>query len=248
MATLANLCLPGGNKSYRGGTLEGTVGFGSGSLRSTNAGNCRNTAFGYRALSNSSLSGGNNTAIGALAGTTITTGCKNTLIGYNTGNAITSGISNIIIGSGGEGITSGCDNIAIGLSISGFSGNSQYRIGIGRAVQVYGDKSIAIGAGARANTCSVSIGFYTFTGNCSVALGRNAVACGCISVAIGNCSTDSGYNCGIVIGNSAYASGINSIMIGNEYTSGANTITMGNAGNNVYNCIYGGWTYCSDFN
>ena len=42
--------------------------------------------------------------------------------------------------------------------------------------------------------------------------------------------------------------GINSIMIGNDYFSCANTIIMGNLGHTVCNCIYGGWTYCSDFN
>jgi hypothetical protein len=56
-----------------------------------------------------------NTALGALAGDSITTGVNNTAIGYNSGTSVTGGLNNTFVGfNSGDGITSADNNTAVG--------------------------------------------------------------------------------------------------------------------------------------
>jgi cytoskeletal protein CcmA (bactofilin family) len=104
-----------------------TVGRGKGDI-------LQNVAVGYQALK-SNISSGNNTAIGYLAGSTISTGLGgNTLVGYEAGSAISTGIGNICIGDeAGTAITDGNYNITIG---NNNINNGNYQICIGDPLHI----------------------------------------------------------------------------------------------------------------
>jgi hypothetical protein len=253
MATLANLCIGNPNiRVNRGGTTEGTLGFGYYALRSTNGANARNTAFGS-ALINTGLAQCYNTAIGQLAGCANTSGQQNTSVGHYAGRAITTPYQNNAFGFKALcSQTTGCRQIAIGAcAMYNYNGNASIGIGfraktatascsiaIGAYAKAYGNRSVAIGhnADADVNTDTVLIGSNTVSnGNNNVVIGYGACAGGC---------------CSIAIGYKAKTSDNNQISIGSNFsnTYAAGTITMGNTSNNVYNCIYVDWTYCSDRN
>jgi hypothetical protein len=252
MANLANLCIGNANiRVNRGGTTEGTLGFGYYALRSTNGANARNTAFG-RALIDTGLSHCYNTAVGHLAGCANTSGQQNTSVGHYAGRAITTPYQNNAFGFRALcSQTTGCRQIAIGACAM-YSCN--------------GNASIGIGFRARTNTanCSVAIGAYaTALGNRSVAIGYKANTDWSNNVIIGACSYSGGNNntvigfeakttavyCNITIGYCAKTSYDNQILIGSMFTNTcpAGAIVMG-SGINSYSCIYVDWSYCSDRN
>jgi hypothetical protein len=253
MATLANLCIGNANiRVNRGGTTEGTLGFGYYALRSTNGANARNTAFGG-ALINTGLSHCYNTAVGALAGCANTSGQQNTSVGHYAGRAITTPYQNNAFGFKALcSQTTGCRQIAIGAC-------AMYNCN--------GNASIGVGFRARTATasCSIAIGAYAKAyGNRSVAIGHNAdagsntdnVLIGADAISNGNSNVNIGYGtcnggcCSIAVGYKAKNSADNQIIIGSNFTNtyAAGTIVMGNTFNNQYNCIYVDWTYCSDRN
>ena len=253
MATLANLCI--GNSSTRvnrGGVTEGTLGFGYQALRSTNGGNTKNMAFGT-ALIAYNLSSCYNTAIGHLAGCGNTSGQQNTSVGHYAGRAITTPYQNSAFGFKALcAHTTGCRQIAIGAFAlySSTTGNSSIAIGL-NANTDNATNSIAIGQGAIANqNRSVAIGLNAFsTGDDNVAIGASSNIGAANSVAIGYRAKTAGC-CSIAIGCNTSTCYDNQISIGRGFTNYycAGTITMGNGNNNVYNCIYVDWTYCSDRN
>jgi len=252
MATLANLCIGNPNiRVNRGGTAEGTLGFGYYALRSTNGANARNTAFGT-ALINTGVSHCYNTAIGFLAGCANTSGQQNTSVGHYAGRAITTPYQNNAFGFKALcSQTTGCRQIAIGACAM-YNGNGNASIGIGfKARTNDANCSIAIGTYAQANgNRSVSIGYGAITDNSdNVLIGYNAQSGGSNSVAIGYRAITVG-NCSIAIGVNTKTSYDNQISIGSNFnnTYSANTITMGNFNNNICNCIYVDWTYVSDRN
>ena len=251
MATLANLCIGTANiRVNRGGTTEGTLGFGYHALRSTNGANARNTAFGT-ALINTGLAQCYNTAIGLLAGCDNTSGQQNTSVGHYAGRAITTPYQNNAFGFKALCTqTTGCRQIAIGACAM-YSGNGNVSIGIGfRAITANANCSIAIGAYSSAQgTRSVALGCGAIANsNDSVAIGTNSEVGGANSVAIGYKAVAGGA-CSIAIGYNAKNNYNNQISIGSNFTNGyaAGAITMGNNSHN-YACVYVDWTYCSDRN
>ena len=253
MATLANLCI--GNSSTRvnrGGVTEGTLGFGYQALRSTNGGNTKNMAFGT-ALIAYNLSSCYNTAIGHLAGCGNTSGQQNTSVGHYAGRAITTPYQNSAFGFKALcAHTTGCRQIAIGFGAMAQSTTGNSSIAIGVNAETYNTtNSIAIGQGAIAQgNRSVSIGLNAFsTGDDNVAIGASSNIGAANSVAIGYRAKTAGC-CSIAIGCNTSTCYDNQISIGRGFTNYycAGTITMGNGNNNVYNCIYVDWTYCSDRN
>ena len=253
MATLANLCI--GNSSTRvnrGGVTEGTLGFGYQALQSTNGGNTKNMAFGT-ALTACNLSSCYNTAIGHLAGCGNTSGQQNTSVGHYAGRAITTPYQNSAFGFKALcAHTTGCRQIAIGFGAMAQSTTGNSSIAIGVNAETYNTtNSIAIGQGAIAQgNRSVSIGLNAFsTGDDNVAIGASSNIGAANSVAIGYRAKTAGC-CSIAIGCNTSTCYDNQISIGRGFTNYycAGTITMGNGNNNVYNCIYVDWTYCSDRN
>ena len=254
MATLANLCIGNPNiRVNRGGTAEGTLGFGYYALRSTNGANSKNMAFG-NALQNTSLAHCYNTAIGHLAGCGNTSGQQNTSVGHYAGRAITTPYQNSAFGFKALcAHTTGCRQIAIGAFAlySSTTGNSSIAIGL-NANTDNATNSIAIGQGAIANqNRSVAIGL-----NATVCQGENSVAIGASTTVAAANSVAIGYKariygcCSIAIGHDARTCCDNQISIGSNYINcfAAGTIIMGNGSHNVYNCIYVDWSYCSDRN
>jgi hypothetical protein len=79
------------------------------------------TAVGYRALYGGSATpanntGGENTAVGHLAGDGITTGSTNTIVGHNAGRSITTGSGNTVLGAGLAGSAALANTVLIGSS------------------------------------------------------------------------------------------------------------------------------------
>ena len=110
-----------------GAVIQGlTVGLGANAVAG-------NTAVGLFALASGSLSGGNNTALGAVALTALTTGVFNTAVGQSALNAGTSGNYNAAVGASALALnTSGANNSAVGaysLS-SNISGSSNIGVGV----------------------------------------------------------------------------------------------------------------------
>lgn len=255
MATLANLCIGNPNiRVNRGGTTEGTLGFGYYALRSTNGANARNMAFG-NALQNTGLAQCYNTAIGMLAGCGNTSGQQNTSVGHYAGRAITTSYQNSAFGWKALcAHTTGCRQIAIGAGAMANSTTGNSSIAIGVSADTYNaTNSIAIGQGAIASSNrSVAIGLNaTIASENSVAIGSSTSICAANSVAIGYRARTYGC-CSIAIGHDARTLYYdNKISIGSNFfntCNGAGVITMGNTSNNTYNCVYVAWTYCSDRN
>lgn len=251
MASLANASICG-HTVCRGGTVEGNASLGYLTLRSTNAANQFNAGFGAFALSSTSLShccntgvgylalcantsGQQNTGVGAYAGRAITTAYQNVAIGFKALCANSTGHKQVAIGANASiGSTSGTKSIAVGAFSS--TGNAACAIAIGAYAQSTGTRSVAIGYGANAyGTQAVAIGNNSNANSCSTSIGASSSATGI---------------CAIAIGYSAKAQEDNQITIGyqalNNY--GANAIMFGTTSNNVCNCIYVNWTYCSDQN
>lgn len=250
MATLASLSI-NNNRICRGGSTEGTLGFGICALQSTNGGNIRNHAFA-NALQSTSLSSCYNTAIGVLAGCANTSGQQNTSVGHYAGRAITTPYQNNAFGFKALcAQTTGCRQIALGACAMYSSTTGNASIGIGfRAKTGNANCSIAIGAYSTAEgTRSVAIGAYAAAQhNNSVSIGTNSSVTNSDSVAIGYQSKAG--QCSIAVGYFAQSNYLNSIIIaGNaQNVFGDNTILFGSGVNNVCNCVYVDWTYCSDRN
>jgi hypothetical protein len=91
-----------------------------------------NAAFGFNTMSSASLSGSNDTGIGAEALSADTTGYYNTALGANAGNTITTGSQNTCIGEGAcNGITTGNDDVVIGYGIPALSSSLTNAIVLG---------------------------------------------------------------------------------------------------------------------
>ena len=202
-----------------------------------------NTAFGCGALFSNTAGCGNNTAIGydTLSGNT--TGTSNTSIGtlsraYGVGTSIgfCSLLNNggVAIGAGAGSTYANSTNIGVGIATFRYFCNT---VTIGNNAGAY------MGAGPTKNVIIGSQAACTNPGqnfNCSVILGA------CAGIAVGDCSVIGGYNSGVNTGGAS-----NNILIGyaasqqNGYGCNHQTV-LGNANNNVYNCVYAAWTNVSD--
>jgi hypothetical protein len=204
-----------------------------------------NIAFGSGSLrDNTASTGYSNTGIGIGALAYNTTGIKNTAIGAS---SLFSNNGSFRTGLGTD--TRGLDayTTSIGANVGGvYSGYHAGNIAIGSAQsgKQACTNSITVGycAGYSSGNAKIAIGYLTRSGgNCSIVIGSKA---GYTSV--GNCSIAIGYNAGCSTGNAT-----NNILVGYNATQqngyGCNDQTvLGNAYNNVYNCVYAAWTDVSD--
>ena len=91
-----------------------------------------NRAVGHQALlvaDNTSGADGNNVAIGASAGSTVTSGVRNVLVGVSTGASLTTGNDNIMIGKGADvSANAAANQITIGNDINA-GGNNNFAFG-----------------------------------------------------------------------------------------------------------------------
>jgi hypothetical protein len=205
-----------------------------------------NIAFGCGALFSNTAGCGSNTAIGYYNLSGNGTGIKNTAIGAFSLNG---GSNSYRTGLGTD--TRGPDayTTSIGFNVGGaYSGCHTGNIAIGSAEsgkRAYAN-SITVGyrAGQYAGKASIAIGYETRSGyNCSVVIGNKA---GCTGNSVGECSILIGYGAGFSTG---FAN--NNILVGsnaqqqNGYGVDYQAV-LGNAYNNVYNCVYAAWTNVSD--
>jgi hypothetical protein len=203
-----------------------------------------NTAFGSGSLQSNTTGCGCNTGIGFVALASNTTGIKNTAIGigslyggngsYRTGlgdNTRGQDVYTTTIGSSVGGNYSGChtSNIAIG---SAQSGKTAYA------------NSITVGycAGYSSGNAKIAIGHLTRSGgNCSIVIGSkagyNSVGDRSIAIGYGAGASTGGADTNILVGYNATQQ--------NGYGCTSQTV-LGNAYNNVYNCVYAAWTDVSD--
>jgi hypothetical protein len=95
----------------------------------------RNTAVGYLAgggSSSSQISGYDNSYVGALAGTNITSGSRNVAVGFNALQKLTTGNDNIALGSEAlANLTTGSYNVAIGYNACSQVTKGSYKTCIG---------------------------------------------------------------------------------------------------------------------
>ena len=147
-----------------------------------------------------------NTALGANAGDSVTTGTCNTLFGYNAGTTITGGLNNTFIGfSAGDGYLSADNSTAVGSNALGNTGgNNNTAVGFcAGGGMTSGGNNTMVGtcAGRNATTADniTVLGFNalsgTHTGNGTVALG----ACALTVSTTGGCNTAVGCNAGLTV-------------------------------------------------
>ena len=174
-----------------------------------------------------------NTALGANAGDSVTTGTCNTVVGYNAGTAISGGLNNTFVGfSAGDGITSADNNTAVGSNALGNTGgNNNTAVGFcsGGGISSGGNNTmVGTCAGRNATTAdnTTVLGFNalsgTHTGNGTVALGACALA---VSTS-GGCNTAVGCNAGLSVTSGA----INTLVgfsAGSAITTGGSNTLVG---------------------
>ena len=195
-----------------------------------NGGNDGTTGIGYKVGQCNSVG---STFIGALAGQYVT-GSNNTAAGFGAlqgcSGSPSSGIYNVAVGFNAFNCaTTGYNNVIIGSSAFG-SGSSQINnVILGSSAAKDNPRDNAVVIGVEASCCN--------SGYREVVIGhranRNGIG-GKNNVIIGRCA---GYA-------NSYS---NVIIIGTDVSVTANDhIVWGNSNNNVYNCVWGGWSYFSD--
>jgi hypothetical protein len=207
-----------------------------------------NTAFGYGALANNAASSGSNTGIGSTTLFNNTDGINNTAIGF-------SALSNCYVGTNKTAIGTGAgtnDNFINNTSIGAQAGRcpqGKLAVSIGYYAGKYhrcGDVNIGYraGYGCTAYGNNVAIGYYALINGGS---GVYSVVFGSIAgKSIGDRSVIGGFGSGVNTGGAS-----NNILIGygasqqNGYGCNDQSV-LGNANNNVYNCVYAAWTDVSD--
>ena len=151
-----------------GAVIQGlTVGLGANAVAG-------NTAVGVVALASGSLSGGNNTAVGSSALTSLTTGVFNTAVGQAALNAGTGGNYNAAVGASALVLnTSGQQNTALGaysLSVN-ITGSFNTAVGVNALSNSTGSQNLALGQGAGSSLTTGSnntfIGSYAGTAGLS---------------------------------------------------------------------------------
>ena len=184
-----------------------------------------NVAIGYRAMKVANYDGaGNNVAVGADAGLSMTTGIFNTFVGAFAGDAHTVGYNNVAIGTNALGAdVSSRGTIAIGaaaLSSQNTTNTDAYNVAVGfgaGADLTTGERNVLLGAIAGeeitdADDC-VGIGFRSCGGNAgSATTGHDNI---CIGTDSGEALTSGNKNC--FMGKGA----------GNVYTTGYQNICVG---------------------
>jgi hypothetical protein len=166
-----------------------------------------------------------NTALGAFAGDSVTSGTDCVFIGYNAGTGVTTGVNVIAIGSGaldqatnptnaiaigkdamGVASTGGVNNIAIGASAmaSGAAGSNNIAIGTGAAQVISSATQNTIvgnlaGAAITTGSDNVAMGYQSLdacnTGIQNTAVGKSALS----ASTTGSNNTAVGYNAGLAL-------------------------------------------------
>jgi len=216
-------------------TISGlTVGKGAGAVST-------NTAVGASALSNGSLSGGNNSVFGYQPATALTTGTDNLIAGYQAGNAVTTGTRNTILGSqSGQSLTTGSDNILIGYrTIYNAASTGSYNVALGNQA-LYSNTTASNNTAVGYQAGYTQSGASTGNTYCGYQAGY-AVTQGTYNTLIGNTAgsnlTTGTFN--TFIGTSA---GTDAVFNG---TTQSNRVVIGD--NNVTNAyIKVAWTVTSD--
>ena len=191
-----------------------------------------NTAFGANA-GNSLTTGTNNVTIGHDAGTQISSGANNVFIGFQAGDSITVGTNNIAIGAQAlAASTIAVNNLAIGLNALGYgaagSGNTAIGLAAGANVTTGTNNTfIAQNAGDAITTGSnnIAIGFNALstatTAGSTIAIGNNA-----LTLATGTTNVAIGASAG-----SAVTTGTTNLLVGNTagdaITTGSNNTIIG---------------------
>jgi hypothetical protein len=208
-----------------GGCVNSTA-FGRCALNSTNN---YSTGIGYRVGQCDSIG---STFIGAKAGQ-YNSGSENTAVGFGAlqspGTAGNTAGSNIAIGFNAFNCaTTGNKNIAIGSSAFGAGTDQINNVILGSSAARCGSKNNAVIIGVEAG--------FNDSGYRNVIIGHRANR---------NCGSQNN----VIIGRCAgYANPYgNVIIIGTDVSVTNNYhIVWGNSNNNVYNCVWGGWSYFSD--
>jgi len=202
----------GGNGKVVIDTL--TVGLGKGSVAT-------NTAVGASALA-SNTTGSLNTAVGASALEANTTAEYNTAVGYVSGKNLTSGGQNTYVGAeSGRNTTTGSGNTGIGRYALGHAnpGDANSAVGQLAAWLITGNYNVAFGAGSLRNaenaSNNVALGFgaarYQADGSTSLTTTNNSIYIGYDSRGYDNSDSNT-----IVIGYQGIGEGANTVVLGNS--------------------------------
>lgn len=181
---------------------------------STGSGGIQNTAIGQVALS-ALTTGIQNVAIGEYAGQNLTEGNYNTLIGTGVGTSITTGGQNLIVGSlAGQSLTTQGGNVGIGVQAMRFATTSS-SIAIGNQILAYATSNNHVAIG----------GLFALTsGASSTAVGISALAS----------ATTGGYNTAVGWRAGWQGNGSNNIFLGNfagAYETGTYKLLIGSVEN-----------------
>jgi len=221
-------------------TGDNNVAVGFEALKTEDTGQ-NNVAIGYRAMNVANYDGaGNNVAIGADAGLSMTTGIFNTFVGAFAGDAHTVGYNNVAIGTNALGAdVSSRATVAIGaaaLSSQNMTNTDAYNVAVGFAAGADltdGERNILIGglAGDEITTADdcIAIGYNACgasasaatTGHDNICIGKDAGEV----LTSGQQNTIVGTNAG-----TALTTGQGNIIVGNECANG--TLTTGDS--NIY--------------
>ena len=179
-----------------------------------------------------------NTALGALAGDSITSGTNNTTIGYGAGTGITSGTNNTFVGTNtGDLLTNGNFNTALGAGALGAQtgGNNNTAIGAsaGDSVTTGADNTFVGQSAGNGVTTASGITAVGYLAGRNAASGTTAVGCRSLQIATGAGNTAVGLNTGACV-----TTGINNTSIGcgalqAATTGGSNTIVGSGAGTGI---------------
>ena len=167
--------------------------------------------------------GNNNTLVGDLAGTAITTGDDNVAVGYAALDAASSGKFNTAVGkSAGGAVTTGIQNTLIGGVAGDALTDADYNVAVGYLAlsnDTLGSRSVAVGYGSLATQ-----NFTSATNTYNVAVGHNAgngITTGIQNTFIGGLAGDAN-----TTANNNTAVGYNSL---NDNISGTQNVALGMA-------------------
>ena len=185
----------------------------------------------------SNTTGSNNIAFGNNAGTSVN-GEHNISIGFNASNSL-NGLNNISIGQSAGKFVKGTSNITIGSNANSFKKETtiNYGVALGTESETLGDRTVALGAAAKAkmigatavgmaaesnNGFATALGYHAVAdGGHSIAIGLNSHAVAAYSVAHGSWAESNG-KFGTAVGYDAHANGERSVALGKTATAKAN--------------------------
>jgi len=155
------------NSAFGGGTGTGSQGV----LSSVTSGT-DNTAMGY--LAGRSLTSNRNTLMGSYSGNALVNGGSNTMVGYSAGRSMTAGTGNVMAGDqAGYSLTTGISNVFLGRDAGYTSVNSSRSVAIGHGAgytNSSGTRWIAVGHQAGYNNLAngtIAMGYHAGRSNTS---------------------------------------------------------------------------------